>query len=298
MPLDSSSSLNTVASKLGFVTGTYKGWSYIAKSEEGIPKLVDRAAVALSSQSADDTNFLGAGHEVVLYGDVRCQLYIGVFKPSLKNMFSKKGAAPCRAFRGILSLKSLQLPIVPAYAYIERGGVFQRHETLLAMIVERDCISVPELVATIADRPFQSVSRTFIAIGKAIAAIHSKGVTAGIEHPKQILVKDKSDSVEAKIIVGPNYQIESALFEQRQLEDLVGANFVFHHSIAPTHRMRMLSAYCTARGMTSEQMKNMIASVADMTRLRALKEWKVYPSDLPKKTSYLNLIRALDRHSE
>ena len=288
-----------ILKNLGFERGSYKGWSYLAKSEEGIPKLIDRASVLLSSTSPNPIEACDSCHDITLPGNTRCLMYVSSIKGTLLGLLTPTSFQPFkRAFEGSLVMKAMNHPVVEAYALIERGGFLSRLETILVLSVDSGYRNFPVQIPALLDMPFRASNEVYYKIGKALGIIHNSRIIAGIESPNQILVRIDEGNVDVKIIAGKSYQTESVLSEQRECEDLVGANFLFHHAIAPIQRMRLLTAYGRERKYTREQLKTRIAIVADMTRIRALREWKVYPSDLPKKTSYLNLIRALDRHSE
>ena len=154
-------------------------------------------------------------------------------------------------------------------------------------------------VAHILSKVVRSSNKVRRGMGAALGSTHARGYVAGITEPAQVFVRRlKKGGVEVALEAGGEFDVRPVLRRAKEYADMAAANFVFDPRIAPLDRLRFFDAYRKARGMDKKEMREFIEGVSEAVRLRAMKEWKIYPTDIPKKTTFLNLIRALDKHSE
>ncbi len=284
---------------LGFSRGVFRDWHYVAEDEEALGEIADKALVLLGGipentrsgcvRRAEKTEDGGT----LLMRVNRCgKRFMGLFCPLYY-------LPHIRSFDGGLIMLKEGLPTVRPVAFLERGGGLRPLDTVVAFRLPPGFLPLPEFLASLTRVPDPLCSAAWRGMGAALGSIHAHGYVAGITEPAQVFVRLlKKGGVEVALEAGGEFDVRPVLRRAREYADMAAANFVFDPRIAPLDRLRFFDAYREARGMDKKEMREFIEGVSEAVRLRAMKEWKIYPTDIPKKTTFLNLIRALDKHSE
>ncbi len=303
MPLTDGVELPEIASRLtkevlqanNLQQGVFRGWRYISRSEKTLPEIIDNAAVALRTvaRAPNSPAFLtlSTGTTVVLRCERVHRTILGFLTPRTHDRHAI-------AFTGAASLTAAGLPVLAPYALLSRGGLLSPLESVLVFKRDPSYQPLPEIVKQFTDTPDIRSRALWKAVGRELGRTHQKQAILGLNSPCQIWVKPSADGPAVLFEVGSAFQVNSVLRYLREAEDMTGANFIFSPTIAPADRLRFLRAYEQERPLSDTEEKETIALVADLTRHKAVRELKIYQSDIPKKTTYLNLIRALDSRFE
>ncbi|GAB4160317.1 MAG: hypothetical protein Kow00107_08460 [Planctomycetota bacterium] len=288
----------SVADFHGLKTGHFRGWRHVSRSEKLLPEILDSAAFFLNSEETTQTGRkLGSisvpgGGDIVLHCIRHERKLLGMLAPRSCRQTE-------RAFAGAASLAKAGLPVLPPMALLQRGGLFSPLECILVLKREPGFLCLPDFIRKLTDSPDMKCRAIWRAMGGAMGRVHSKKAILGIASPRQVWMREGDNGqFDVAFEVGEAFQVNSVLRYLREAEDITGANFIFSHKIAPNDRLRFFTSYLQERQLSETEERECLALVSDLTRHKAAKEWKIYQSDIPKKTTYLNLIRALDRHSE
>ena len=284
----------------GYRKGTHRGWKCISSICDFLPELIDLACVRFeAAESKRVSEDIVRRKDFVLSNGQKLFACLNTSSKKFLNVLSPLSYAPfANRFYGSLLLKSRRIPIITPVALMRRGGGFQKLDSVIVFAPEDGFVEFDDFIASLEGRPDPKCREVFAAIGRVLGEIHNNGAVAGISTPSQIWVRYRKGETEIRLLTGAGFQANPVLPEKRENDDLAGANFFFHSAISPLDRLRLFDNYAKVRGWDGKRVRKTIDAVSDSVRTRALKEWKVYPSDLPKKTTLLNLIRALDRHSE
>ncbi|MFA4986976.1 MAG: hypothetical protein WC712_10360, partial [Candidatus Brocadiia bacterium] len=280
---------------LGLQQGSLRKWKYWAKPDFDINVAIDRLAVISQTSTAMREKQAG-DYSVTLpiSSELTGIVYMSTLKAGL-NPFSRLFPSPLRRMlSGAVILNSIDLPAAQPLAYVRRGGVFSTLDELLIVRKNDGYVPLSELVVTLSGAPDPACQVIWSKMGDLFGEIHSRKVIAGIEKASQVLVRMDGNDAKLCLVAGRNFHVNPVIGFLREFEDLVGANFVFSPAIAPLDRIRFLDAYAAKMGWSRAVLRSNLDLLSDLIRLRAAREWKVFTSNIPKKTTLLNLIRALD----
>jgi len=283
-------------SSLGFTQGTQRGWSYTIRSEEDIPDILDQLTLEFQTLDKNDESLNERVLQVQQERKLQAYLirkrasFLGIFAPLSHSDFVSM-------FNGALILKSAGFKVLLPFGIIKRGGFLQPLEYVILYDIDLRYTPLNEYIKTLTDSPAIECRSIWKSMGIELGKIHKALGIAGISSTSQVYVNRENPS-DVMFKIGKKFQCYPVLTFLRQAEDIAGSNFVYTPIISPLDRLRFLSNYFDILEVSDTEKRETLALVGDMTRHKAAKEWNVFQSDLPKKTTFLNLIRALDRYGQ
>jgi hypothetical protein len=287
---------NSTLAAQGYKQGTVRKWHCWSKTEVDIYSVIDQLSVISKTAHPDAS---GNGGQMNLPLTLNNEIQTNVILSLPKRGFSLLASTPVRKmFHGAVLLQAADFPTALPLAYVYRGGMFSAKEEILLLKIETDFVPLPTFIKSLTGTPDDFCRAIWREMGNLLGDLHSKGIVVGIEKPEQLLVKREGKNARFQLVAGKNFQFNPVLGFLRQCEDIIGANFVFSPAIAPLDRLRFIEKYAELMKWSDFVLRENMSMIADLTRQKAAKEWKVFPANLPKKTSLLNLIRALDTISQ
>ena len=279
--------------KLGYSKGSHRGWSYVAHSESELPEVADKTAVIFSTgePKSPDTPVklsLTDGRTFYAYCATRRRSVFGLLSPLSHHPFDQ-------SFKGALLLKDAGFPVLMPFALIRRGGLFEALQQVVLYEHKKNIVPLTELIPSLENTPDIRCREIWRQMGRHLGKLHQSNAIAGIKTATQVFV-DSTDISKVSFRVGEGFHLNPVMRFLRECSEISGANFVYGPQIAPLDRLRFFDEYYRFRKVTDSEKRENMALVADLTRKKATENWNVYSGDLPKKTTYLNLIRALDTH--